>query len=272
MMELKRNLRTTLAWCCLASCGSMYAATMGNHALVVPAKGPNHFEMIGAGGIASLGAHNSRLGVTSSETDTLVPRHNDEWDAFEGQLGIGYVYYLGNAQQYSDHVQWFPSFEPELNAYYISKSSITGDVWRFGSPDFNDLTYKMPIESARLMLDGALTIVSKKQYSLYAIGGIGNAWNRVGYRDSARDGLPCTEQNVSLNSRTRSNLAWEAGAGLSYAFNHRVAVSLEYLYTDLGTARTSGRGNTGTITAPVIVPAHFDLTSQAALLGLHIAL
>jgi opacity protein-like surface antigen len=233
----------------------------------------NHIDIIGALGVASLSVNDGGyLGVTSSETDRLVQTNGNNWNTLAAQLGVGYVYYASNYNPFSDKAQWFTAIEPELNGYYLGQSSIKGDVWRFSNPAFNDMTFNMPIESYRLMLDGALTVVTKKQYSLYAIGGIGNAWNRIGYSDADRNGIPCTDQFLNFNSTTRSSFAWELGAGLSYAFNNRFALSLEYLYADLGSVKTPDTGFTGAITAPVLVPASFKLTSQAALLGLHVAI
>lgn len=233
---------------------------------------PNHIDIIGALGFASLGASDGYLGVTSSETDKLVQTNDNKWNTFAAQLGVGYVYYLRNYSPFSDQLQWFTAIEPQLNGYYLGQSSIKGDVWRFSDPTFNEMTFNMPIQSYRLMVDGALTVVSKRQYSLYAIGGIGNAWNRVGYSDADRNGVPCADQFLDLNSNTRSSFAWEVGGGLFYSFNNRFALSLEYLYADLGNVKTPDTGFTGSITAPVLVPASFRLTSQAALLGLHIAI
>ncbi len=232
----------------------------------------NHFDVIGAVGVASLDAEDSFLGVTSSETNRLVQTNSNNWDTLAVQLGVGYVIYSNYYEPFSDQTQWFTALEPQINGYYLGQSSIHGDVWRFGSPAFNDMTYNMPVESYRLMLDGALTVVTRKQYSLYVKGGIGNAWNRVGYSDADRNGIPCSEQFLNLNSTTHSSFAWEVGAGLSYVINNRFALTLEYLYTDLGTVKTSDTGFTGTITAPVLMPASFSLTSQAALLGLHVAI
>jgi len=232
----------------------------------------NHFDIIGAIGVASLEGGDGYLGVTSSETDRLVPTNSNDWNTLAAQLGVGYAYYFHHYNPFSDQTQWFTAIEPQINGYYLGQSSINGEVWRFGSPDFNDMIYHMPIESYRLMLDGALTVVSRNQYSLYAKGGIGNAWNNVGYSDADLNSIPCANQFLNLNTVTRSSFAWEVGAGLLYEINNHFAFSLEYLYADLGTAKTPDTGFTGTISTPFLTPASFRLTSQAALLGLHVAI
>ncbi|KTD09354.1 SPOR domain-containing protein [Legionella jamestowniensis] len=232
---------------------------------------PNRFEVLGALGIANLRADNSRLGVTSFEIDTLVP-NNNKWNTFAAQLGVGYVYYFGDAQRHSDEVQWFPSIEPQVNGYYLDgNSSIQGEVWRFESSEFNGLSFKSSVQSTRLMFDTALTIVSRQYYSLYVIGGIGNAWNRLSYKDSDNEDGSCSIGNLNLNSRTHSNFAWEAGGGLMYSYNDRVALTLQYLYTDLGEAGSSASGTFGSISLPVIVPPRFDLSAQTVSLGIHVA-
>lgn len=237
-----------------------------------PAKSPGHFEIIGALGIAKLKMGDSTLGVDARETDKLV-QTNNQWNTFAAQLGVGYVHYFRNAQQYSDEAQWFPAIEPELNLYYLgSNSAIKGDALRYGSSDFNDFSYTIPVHSTRLMLDAALTIMSWKKLSVFAIGGIGNAWNRVGYRDQDKGDGDCSDPRLNLNSNTRSSFVWEIGGGVNYAFNNRVGLSLEYLYTDLGKVNFSAEGDNVDVANPVIVPARFRLKAQTVLLGLHIAL
>ena len=134
------------------------------------------------------------------------------------------------------------------------------------------MTYKLPVESFSLMFDTALTVMSFEQYSLYAKGGVGTAWNRTSFRATDKNGTPNKNQHLNVNATTRSNFAWEAGAGLVYVFNTRFALSLEYLYTDFGRKTIQANKFTGAITSPAIAPAEFELTSQTALLGLHFAL
>jgi len=230
---------------------------------------PGYFELIGAGSVSAVIAGNGLLGVTGNEVDTLIQTNRNDWNSWGGQLGAGYVYFISNAQKYSDKVQWFPRIEPELNVYYTSYKN-SGDVFRFGSSAFNSLTYTIPVDSTRLMVDGALTVASWRQISTYIIGGIGNAWNRIGYRDEVAVSTPCNIANLKLNNNNSSNFVWEAGAGLTYDINKNIALSFEYLYTDFGTLKTSGNGTAYGITTPLISPASFNFAAQGLLLGLHI--
>jgi opacity protein-like surface antigen len=269
--------------CCLALNGVLFASVPHKlhrykdqprykDAKFVAQKKPGHFELIGAGGIAKLNAGNPTLGITSSETDTLHQTNSSSWNTLAGQLGLGYVYYFRNLDLNNGSVQWFKNIEPQLNVYQLSTNSIKGNVWRFNNPSFSQLTFDIPIHSTRLMLDAALNIVSWKKISLYGIGGIGNAWTRVGFSERANDSVNCADQQVSLKDKTTSSFAWEAGAGMRFDFNDRVGLSFEYLYTDLGHVQTSATGSSGTITAPVLGAAKFGLKAQTAFLGLHIAL
>lgn len=249
-------------------------AAVSHAALLDPKKTQDHLEVIGALGVGDFMPGSGYLGVTSSETDFLTQANGNNWNELAAQVGVGYVHYFPGALQYSEKLQWLPAIEPQLNAYYLGQgSSLTGDVWRFNSSAFNAMTYTMSLQSERLMVDGALTIASKKKSSLYVIGGIGNAWNQLKYSDADNaNAAPCADQGLNLGTHTNSNFAWEAGVGITYTYNPRFLLSLEYLYAGLGKAKTSASGNTGTIAAPVIVPAQINLNSQAVLFGLHAVL
>ncbi len=238
-----------------------------------PEKAHDRPEIIGALGVGDLMPGSGELGVTNSETDFLVQPNKNNWNVFGAQAGVGYIHYFPGALQYSENLQWFPSIEPELNAYYLGQETFSGDVWRFNNRVFNEMTYTMSIQSVRLMADGALTIISKKKFSLYAIGGIGNAWNYLSYSDTDNaNAAPCPDQGLNLGKNIHSSFAWEVGGGITYTYNPRILLSLEYLYADLGRTETSASGNTGTITTPHIISAQFNLNSQAILAGLHVTL
>jgi opacity protein-like surface antigen len=271
-MKFKMEHISSLLICCLAMSGSAVAngSHIKHHNKDVTYK--DHYEIMGAGGIAKLNQGNSSFAVTSSESDTLHQTNASSWKTSAAQLGIGYVHYLHDAERNSNHVQWLPAVEPELNGYYLAGNSIKGNVWRFNDSSYSENTYDIPIHSKRLMLDAALTVVSYKQFSLYGKAGLGEAWNRTSYSDSGTGSSACPDQNVSLSSNTKTNFAWELGAGLLFNLNDRIGLSLEYLYANLGTLRTSSTGSTGTITSPALSPVSFNLKAQSALLSLHIAL
>ncbi|MBA2657133.1 MAG: porin family protein [Tatlockia sp.] len=233
---------------------------------------PNRWEIIGALGIANLRTGNSLLVVTSDEIDKLVQTNKNRWNTFAAQLGFGYFYYLSETRGYSEQAQWFPTLEPQINVYYLnSRQGIQGQVKLFEDATSTQISFKAPISSTRLMFDTALTVVTKNRFSLYAIGGIGSAWNRMRYSDADLVNEDPCFNGLNLDSNTHSNFAWEVGAGLMTKINNRLSVNLQYLYADLGKASSSETGTIGAFALPLLAAPHFDLRSQTVLLSVHIA-
>jgi len=250
---------------CLTVTVSSFSASSHQQTSIAKDNG-SHIEWILAGGVAGVHTRDSQMQVTSTEIDTLDQTNSYRWDNATGQLGLGYVYYMVDGPRISEDLRWFPTVEPMLNLYY-SNLDVKGDVYRFKSVFLNDLDYKTTIRNTRLMLDVALTIVSKCKYSLYGVLGIGEGWSRLSYRDYAG-----STTRLNLNTENENNVVWNIGAGAAYAFNQSVNVSLEYVWTDLGRMQTSSRGATGNIVNPQLVGANFQVTTQAIMLGFHIAL
>lgn len=86
---------------------------------------------------------------------------------------------LRNNYYKTGEVQWFNAINPQLNVYYLGNGDIEGDVWRFESPDWNQMDYSMDFDSTRLMFDLGINIVTIEKFSLYAIGGAGLSWNNT---------------------------------------------------------------------------------------------
>lgn len=231
----------------------------------------DHYELIGAYGIAKGNWGDLQLGVTSNETDTLKQTNQSTWNAPVGQIGAGYVYYREHARAYSRYVQWLPSIEPEVN-FYASSNRINGTVYRFNNPGYNDLNYGSTINTMRLMLDAALTIVSKSKYSLFAIGGIGGARSTISYSDNGNGNDGCGLPSLTLNNNNHKSFVWELGTGVAYAFTDRGNLSLEYLYTNYGNLKLPTSINNGSLTAPQISSTYARFYTQSVLLGLHIGL
>jgi opacity protein-like surface antigen len=230
-------------------------------AIVLPPR-QSHAEIVFAGGIAGTHTRDSHMQVTSIETDTLAQTNSYRYESGVAQIGAGYVFYWVDGPRISDEWRWFPTFEPMLNLYY-SSLSINGNIDQFNSVFLDNLKYQTRIKSTRLLLDCVLTIVSKGGLSFHGLLGVGQGWNRVSYED--KDG---SDVRLLLNSDNENNIVWEWGGGFNYAFSDRFSLSLDYIWTDLGRLHTSSKGIIN-IPSPEIVPADFQVTTQAVLLGVH---
>ena len=269
-MKLQMKGIYSLLLCCFTLTGSMLAYAAPN---VESGRWStrNHYEVLGALGVSRANWNNQQLGVTSSETDTLVQNNSNDWNALVGQLGVGYVYYFNHAHVFSRKVQWFPSVEPQLN-FYASSNRVDGTINRFGSPAFNEMSYTAHVKSARLMLDGALTVISKREYSLFVIGGIGAARSTIGYSDSTNSGNPCELSTLSLNNNNQTSFVWELGTGVDYAFNSMTNLSFEYLYTNFGNLKLPTSVKNTTLLATQITSSGATFYTKALMLGVHVGI
>lgn len=229
-----------------------------------------YFEVVGGFGTAQMNAGKSHLGVSTTETD-WVSQTSTNWQNPFAHLGIGYVYFISEAQKgYSEKLIWLPSVEPMLNVYYFNLNA-NGNVYRFNGP-LSTSTFTLPVRSTNLMLDALVTLATYHRLSFFVLGGVGVAWTSVKYKDTPLPNTPAARAPLHLNTSTQSHAAYEWGAGITYAFNPRIALGLEYLYTHIGNARTSGSGTLGGVPDLNITPAGFSLRTQAIFLDLHVAL
>ncbi len=235
-------------------------------AALAPFRAPCNWEVYGAIGIVNIRAQNSILQVASDETDRLAQTNKGHWGT-AAQLGIGYKYFWRNRLPFQNHVQWFPFIEPQLNVNFFT-TGIKGKFRELENPVFTR-NYKMPISSARIMADGALTVASINRLSIYGKGGIGSVWNTIQYAENQDLIAVNTRDALTLNGNHRTQFAWEAGSGLTYNFTDCVALSLEYLYADIGKIKLASNGVIGEVD-PVVRPSQFKLHTQSLLLALRI--
>ncbi|WP_131782483.1 outer membrane protein [Legionella gresilensis] len=238
------------------------------------------YEVLGGGGWANIDISDAYIHVTSDERDTLA-NNSDDWNSGIGQLGIGMV--VPFMQNYSV----FNTARVQLNGYYTSED-LHGPIYRFGDPSFSDYRYKMSIKSTRLIIDGLLDVFSISNFSLYAKGGIGAAWNRVNYREAEalNNGIRavgngvdfnkavglqnfggCSSNTLNFHKNNSTKFAVEGGGGIRYDFNERIAVSAEYLYAHIGKISTGSGAGSACISS--VSPINFKLNVQSAILALH---
>lgn len=179
-----------------------------------------------------------------------------------------------------DGLRWFRGITPQINLYYLG-GDVSGDVYRWENPEWNEADYTMDFNSTRLMFDLAMNIVSLENWSLYVLGGLGVAWNETELDYDFDDDLGYSDFDVDTTETTA--FAYEFGAGLSYALSDNWAISLEYLYADLGDIEIDGEATFGSAAAvgtasccgeneTQIESNDMDMTTQSVILGVTFAL
>lgn len=248
------------------------ATATPNAAGTAPAAPPaptGYFRAVGSFGTAQMNVGKSNLTVSNTETD-WVSQTSTHWQTPAARLGIGYVYPIVEmpTKGYSETLVWLPTVEPRLSVYYFNMEA-NGNVLRFNNPPSSS-TFTLPVRSTTFMLDAVVTLAAYHKLSLFVLGGVGASWNTVKYSDSPNPGNPSARPPLNLNNSTRSQASYEWGAGVTYSFNQRVALGLEYLYTHMGNISTSASGTLGGVPATGVKPAGFGLRTQSILLDLYV--
>ncbi|MFI4919154.1 MAG: outer membrane protein [Legionellales bacterium] len=224
-----------------------------------------NFEISAAGGVAWYQVADADLVISPFETDRNTVNHismNGAWKA-----GLGY--YLFKDRGFTSEVQQYLNhFLLEVNAYQ-TKTTLTGSVWQFDIPAFNNYSFSAPITSTRLMFDFKPNLFTWWRVSSYALLGVGATWNTVSYNETVTGAGVSPASALSFSNNTTTQVAWDVGAGLRVAITDNLSATAEYVYAFLGHgAPANGLTNDGNLTtAP-----RFSLQAQSLLLGFSLKL
>lgn len=190
----------------------------------------------------------------TDELQTTRSSNNAIW-----KIGVGYPM---SQYRWSDAGPSHDIFT-ELNLYHTN-GTLRGDAWQFQDEQFDNYSFRAPISSTRLMLDIKPELLSGPRWQAYPIAGLGVAWNKMSYNETANNNVD-TDSTLSLANATAINFAYELGAGVHTKINEHLSASLEYLFTDLGTVSPSNQGNNNTA---LTTPPKFTVQDQNLMLGL----
>jgi opacity protein-like surface antigen len=251
-MEFETRKFLSLCVCLLLSffSANVYAADLSN------------LELSGGFGLAKLHVGNSAFAVTDTETDSLVQTANPI--VGDVNFGVAYVWPL-NSMRLDQRVSWFPSVKTGLNLRYFDQN-VQGQIYQYQEPDLDNYTYNLSVESTRLMFDISLTLATVQRFSLFLQGGAGAGWTQTSYSDMPNEGIP--SGSLSINNRTNSGFVSEVGGGISYDIQENFGISLQYLYANYGTIKTSSTATLNGDPAS-IAPAQFPLRSQEVLFNVY---
>lgn len=220
----------------------------------------SHFERSGLQASAYAGAAQTAIypGLLQglSETDLLHPNYGDHEEVdFTWGFGAAYRFLLPTSKQTILH-----DISAGLDFWYYNTSQ-AGQTWLFEQPIYSNYNYQLPITSLRLLADSEWTFRSLLLPYLFPFieGGIGFARNTASYSDTP---LLANTSSLSIASNTQYQFSYTVGGGVKILLPADLAISLRYLYADLGNATTS-------TTADVVLaaPITIRLTTQTWLAG-----
>lgn len=228
-------------------------------------------------GIASISQDDSIMQSDITETDLLVQNSSD-WDSWTGQFGIGYEMPLywsfgEDDDDFEDdpEISWFNTLTPQLNVFIIGGSDLDGNIYTFENPEHQIATYSIDFHSTRLMFDLGLDVLTVRNFSFYALAGLGIAWNTTEFHWIPDPDEPNVKPGFSLEETDTSSFAYEFGAGVDYAASEEIDLTLQYLYTVFDGVSVSGLNPNSDFD----YQAHttdFDVKAQSILLGVRITI
>jgi opacity protein-like surface antigen len=196
--------------------------------------------------------------VTRAESDTLDPGNIPV--RAEYRIGAGYYIF----KHYFTPDSFFTSLLAELNLYH-SSIVIKGVVLQDGQSDLDNYTFRAPFNSTALMLDFKPGFLPYKNFSPYAILGLGVAWNQIAYRDSPSESDIPNDSFIALATRTKQDFAYDLGLGIRYAIDKHYSCSLEYIYSHLGNAQPNSTPALSESAVNILITPTFTLYTQTVL-------
>ncbi|WP_058479490.1 outer membrane protein [Legionella waltersii] len=196
------------------------------------------------------------------ETDLLEQRNNNFADVTWGLAAAVRLKASGSLQQLVEEFSFGPEF------FYFSSAGV-GDVWQYRLPEMNNLTYRLPIKSYRLLVTDEITFkpISQMVFPFFEWG-LGVAANQSSYQEYPRPTY--NAPGLTLTQHTQYQFAYTLGGGLKIDISdwaklktNQLQLSLRYLYANLGSATTSNRSS-AFLTTPISV----DLSTQTWVAGL----
>jgi opacity protein-like surface antigen len=224
----------------------------------LPNEMSTHVEISGAFGPNWTHSDSTHVIVSQYETDSVLESgvsNSSLW-----KIGVGYHLFEDRLRRN----QFLTDLLLSLNVYQSSQS-VKGYVEQYQLPQFNNYSFRAPVQSTRLLFEVRPGLLTVYRFTPYPIVGIGVSWNNTSYNEAANPGIdPAT--SYELGAKTNIGFTYNLGAGLRIDLVPHLSGSIEYLYSYLGSALPSGSAvpPTGLLTVP-----SFILHSQAVLFGLN---
>ena len=169
-----------------------------------------------------------------SQNLTLLPPFQNHYTngnpnqvVFDGGVFLGVERTL--SQQFSAQIG--------VSGYIDTVITPQGDVWEFGLPKFDDLSYSYQVRHKRVMVTGKLSRTISQNTSIrpYLSAELGAAFNRASaYQERAL--VPDVIPMLPFSSNSRTSFSWGVGLGYDYSINCHTRIGVGYQFADLGSS------------------------------------
>lgn len=167
-----------------------------------------------------------------SQTLTLLPPFQNTYVSNKGWKAVGdFGVFLGIEHQFMGSL----SAQMGIAGYGNTSIPLSGNVWQFGIPEFNNFTYKYRVQHGRLMFSNKLLTQWHRYPALqpYFTWEIGAAFNRAsGYQETPITSLALPMAPFANLSQT--SFSWGLGIGGDYTITNHIRIGVGYQIADLG--------------------------------------
>ena len=124
-----------------------------------------------------------------------------------------------------------------LDLAVTSAASLSGNIWDFEDPRFNNYNYTYSLQHAHLTLKGKLLLEMKNAFSPWVSGGLGVGFNRSSEfttTSTLYEAIVLPGSNFTQN--TTASLTYTLGCGLQYALTKDWRIGVGYEFADWGSS------------------------------------
>lgn len=117
-------------------------------------------------------------------------------------------------------------------AYLNSSAQVTGHIWQFTLPEFDNFVYHYHIQPVRVMAAGKL-LGAYQRFHPYVSAEVGVAFNRA----SSYQETPLLIEEIPLppfSAQRTTSFAWGVGAGVDIDVYAKTRLGIGYQFADLG--------------------------------------
>lgn len=152
-------------------------------------------------------------------------------------------YTLDNSHETSSTIGLFVGVERNINTalvlqwgiegYAISPIEVSGSIWQFALPEYNNFDYQYKISHRRLLAKTKLLTTSNTAIRPYVSGNIGIAFNKAKtYEEFPK--IPEASPMTPFENKQSNTFTYGIGAGTDLTINEHSRVGLGYEFDDLG--------------------------------------